>query len=88
MMVARCGTRRDIARKCLRLFANSGPYAGSSEELTPAEADWISAVPLAVTTALLLASPKSTIKLARGGFGAHLLDLKSIRVIEGLARDP
>jgi hypothetical protein len=50
--------------------------------------DWISAVPLAVTAALLLASPKSAIKLARGGFGAHLLDLKSIRVIEGLARDP
>jgi hypothetical protein len=50
--------------------------------------DWISAVPLAVTAALLLASPKSAIKLARGGFGAHLLDLKRIRVIEGLAREP
>jgi hypothetical protein len=46
-------------------------------------ADWISAVPLAMTAALLLASPKSAIKLARGAFGAHLLDLKSIRVIEG-----
>jgi hypothetical protein len=33
--------------------------------------------------ALLLASPKSAVKLARGGFGAHLLDLKSIRMIEG-----
>ena len=44
--------------------------------------DWISAVPLAVTAALLLASPKSAAKLARGGFGAHLLDLKSIRMIE------
>jgi hypothetical protein len=80
---ARGGTRRDIARECLRLFANSGSYAGSTEELTPVEADWISAVPLAVTVALLLASPKSAIKLARGGFGAHLLDLKSIRMIEG-----
>jgi hypothetical protein len=29
---ARCGTRREIARECLRLFANSGPYAGSIEE--------------------------------------------------------
>jgi predicted ATP-grasp superfamily ATP-dependent carboligase len=80
---ARGGTRRDIARECVRLFANSGPYAGSSEELTPVKADWISAVPLAVTAALLLASPKSAIKLARGGFGAHLLDLASIRTIEG-----
>jgi hypothetical protein len=64
---ARGGTRRDIARECLRLFANSGAYAGSTEELTPVEADWISAVPLAMTAALLLASPQSAIKLARGG---------------------
>ena len=28
-----------------------------------------------MTAALLLASPKSAVKLARGGFGAHLLDL-------------
>jgi hypothetical protein len=67
----------------LRLFADSGPYAGSSEELTPVRSDWISAVPLAVTVALLLASTQSAVKLARGGFGAHLLDLKSIRTIEG-----
>jgi predicted ATP-grasp superfamily ATP-dependent carboligase len=79
---ARGGTRRDIVRECLRLFANSGPYAGSAEELTPVEADWTSAVPLAVIAALLLAAPKSALKLARGGFGAHLLDLKSIRTIE------
>jgi hypothetical protein len=32
---ARGGTRRDIARECLHLLANSGPYAGSTEELTP-----------------------------------------------------
>ena len=58
---------------CLR---SSGPYAGSTEELTPVRSDWMSAVPLAMTAALLLASPKSAIKLARGGFGAHLLDLE------------
>lgn len=80
---ARDGARRDIARECVRLLANSGPYAGSTEELTPVKADWIAAVPLAVTAALLLASPKSAVKLARGGFGAHLLDLASIRTIEG-----
>ena len=80
---ARAGTRRDIAGECWRLFAASGPYAGSTEELTPVEADWISAVPLAATAALLLASPKSAVRVARGGFGAHLLDLKSIRTIEG-----
>jgi hypothetical protein len=35
-----------------------------------------------MTAALLLASPKSAIKLAPGAFGAHLLDLASIRMIE------
>jgi predicted ATP-grasp superfamily ATP-dependent carboligase len=79
---ARGGARRNIARECVRLFAHSAPYADSTEELMPVETDWISAVPLVVTAALLLASPKSAIKLARGGFGAHLLDLGSIRAIE------
>src|SRR4051812_18020547 len=46
---ARRGTRRDIARECVRLFAKRGPYAGSTEELTPVRTDWISAVPLAMT---------------------------------------
>jgi hypothetical protein len=46
--------------------------------------DWISAVPLAMTAALQLVSPKSAIKLARGGFGTHLLGLRSIRMIEAL----
>ena len=32
---SRGGTRGDIIRECGRLFAASGPYAGSSEELTP-----------------------------------------------------
>jgi hypothetical protein len=81
---ARGEKRFDILREIVRLCASSAPYAGSSEELTPVRRDWMSAVPLAVTTALLLASPKSAIKLARGGFGAHLLDLKSIRTIESL----
>ncbi|KRR01090.1 ATP-grasp domain-containing protein [Bradyrhizobium valentinum] len=80
---ARGGTRSDILRECRCLAAVSGPYAGSTEELTPVKADWISVVPLAVTAAVLLASPESALKLARGGFGAHLLDLRSIRMIEG-----
>lgn len=82
-IASRGGTRRDIVRECGQLAAASGPYAGSSEELTPVGEDWISAVPLAMTVGLLLASPSFATKLARGGFGAHLLDLGSIRVIEG-----
>jgi hypothetical protein len=79
---SRGGTRRDILQECWRLLGGNGPYAGSSEELTPVRLDWISAVPLAMTAILLLASPKFAIKLARGGFGAHLLDLNSVRMIE------
>ena len=81
-LASRGGTRGDIARECGRLLTAGGPYADSSEELTPVRLDWISAVPLTMTTAFLLASPKSAIKLARGGFGAHLLDVASIRIIE------
>ena len=79
---SRGGTRADIVRECGRLFRASGPYARSREELTPMSLDWISALPLAMTAMLLLASPKSAIKLARGGFGAHLLDHRSMRTIE------
>jgi hypothetical protein len=35
-----------------------------------------------MTVALLLVSPMLATKLARGGYGAHLLDLGSIRMIE------
>jgi biotin carboxylase len=81
-LASRGGTRGEIIRECGRLFTASGPYAGSSEELTPVSLDWFSAVPLAMTAIFLLVSPKSAIKLARGGFGAHLLDSGSIRKIE------
>jgi predicted ATP-grasp superfamily ATP-dependent carboligase len=79
---SRGGTRRDIMRECCRLMTASGPYAESCEELTPVRLDWLSAVPFVMTAALLLASPTSAIKLARSGFGAHLLDLGSVRMIE------
>lgn len=84
---SRGGTRFDIIRECAQLAAASGPYAGSSEELTPVGLDWFSGVPLVVTISILVASPAFAIKLARGGFGAHLLDLGSIRVIEGAGFD-
>ena len=79
---SRGGTRRDILRECRRLLAAGGRYADSAEELTPVRLDWLSAVPLAMTAALLVARPKSAIALARGGFGAHLLSPESIRLIE------
>jgi hypothetical protein len=39
-------------------------------------------VPLAMTALGLLAAPKRAATLARGGWGAHLLDPASIRQIE------
>jgi predicted ATP-grasp superfamily ATP-dependent carboligase len=79
---SRGGTRRDIVRECRRLMAGSGPYAGSVEELTPVRLDWLSVVPLLITATLLLASPKLVDAMARAGWGAHLLDLASVRAIE------
>jgi predicted ATP-grasp superfamily ATP-dependent carboligase len=79
---SRGGTRREILGECGRLFAGSGPYADSTEELTPVRLDWLSAVPLSMLAMVLLAAPKHAASLARGGWGAHLLDRTSIRQIE------
>jgi hypothetical protein len=40
-----------------------------------------------MTAALLLVRPAAAARLARGGFGAHLLSLDSIRRIEGVEFD-
>lgn len=79
---ARGGTRRDILRECRLLLTGGGPYAGSTEELTPVRLDWVSAVPLAMTAICLLAAPKLGVTLARGGWGGHLLDVESVQQIE------
>ena len=79
---SRGGTRRDIVRECWRLLTASGVYAGSVEELTPVRLDWISAVPLATMAMMLLAVPTSAGRLARAGWGAHLLNAASVRLIE------
>jgi predicted ATP-grasp superfamily ATP-dependent carboligase len=79
---SRGGTRRDIIRECWRLKTGARPYADSAEELTPVRLDWISVVPLATIAILLLLAPKLGVTLARDGWGSHLLDLGSIRLIE------
>jgi predicted ATP-grasp superfamily ATP-dependent carboligase len=79
---SRGGARRDILGECWRLLTGGGAYADSAEELTPVRLDWLSAVPLAMTAILLLLAPKLAVRLARTGWGAHLLDLESIRLIE------
>jgi len=79
---SRGGTRRDLIRECWHLLTGSGPYADSAEELTPVRLDWISGVPLGMIAILLLVAPKLGVRLARGGWGAHLLDRASIGLIE------
>jgi hypothetical protein len=78
----RGGTRRDIIGEGWGLSVGREPYAESTEELTPMRLDWISAIPLAMTATALLVTPKLAVTLARRGWGAHLLDLNSIRLIE------
>jgi predicted ATP-grasp superfamily ATP-dependent carboligase len=79
---SRGGTRRDMIKECWRLLTGVEPYADSTEELTPVRLDWISAVPLAMTAVSLLIAPKLAGTLARRGWGAHLLDAATIRLIE------
>jgi hypothetical protein len=76
------GNRRDLLRVCRDLLMRRGAYAGSVEELTPLRQDWISVVPLAMTTLLLLAAPGLAKRMATRGWGAHLLDARSIAIIE------
>ncbi len=64
------------------MLAGNGPYADSTEELTPVRLDWVSAVPLVMLAMALLAAPKSAASLAMRGWGEHLLDIRSIRLIE------
>jgi biotin carboxylase len=79
----RGGSRRDMVREGWRLLTGDGPYAGSTEELTPVGVDRISAVPLAIIAFSLLLAPQLATVLAKSGWGAHLLDLASIRLIQG-----
>jgi predicted ATP-grasp superfamily ATP-dependent carboligase len=79
---ARGGTRREIFRECIRVAARCGPYADSVEELTPVRCDWVGAVPLAMTALALLVNPKLAGRLSKKGWGAHLLGIDSIRLIE------
>ncbi len=82
---SRGGTRRDIIKECRDLLTGGGAYAGSTEELTPLRLDWISTVPLAMIATVLLIAPGRGVALARAGWGAHLLDIESIRMIESEA---
>jgi hypothetical protein len=79
---SRGGSRRDILRECWRLLTGCGPYADSTEELTPVRLDWVGAVPVVMTVITLLVAPELANKLTGKGWGAHLLDIATVRRIE------
>ena len=77
----RHGTRRELLRESLHLLLHRGAYAGSLEELTPLRWDWPSAVPVLAAFLILLTDPKKALTLAATGWGAHLPNPDSIRII-------
>jgi predicted ATP-grasp superfamily ATP-dependent carboligase len=78
----RGGDRRDLLRICRDIWCRRGDYAGSTEELAPVRIDWLSAVPLVMTALLLVMSPRLSHALAKRGWGQHLLDIRSVAIIE------
>jgi predicted ATP-grasp superfamily ATP-dependent carboligase len=76
------GTRRAIIREARDLAARRRRYAGSVEELTPVRLDWPSAVPLIATALALIASPRLAARLQQQGWGAHLLGVRTVAMIE------
>jgi predicted ATP-grasp superfamily ATP-dependent carboligase len=78
----RGATRRELFRHSWLLATGRGEYAGSREELTPVALDWLSAVPAALAAVLLLTAPRLAPTLTERGWGAHLLDARTIRLIE------
>jgi predicted ATP-grasp superfamily ATP-dependent carboligase len=81
----RSGLRRELAPECWRLLTNTGNYAASSEELTPARLDWQSAVPAVTVAVWLLANPQAAQTMVKGGWGAHLLTREGAKQIRSLA---
>jgi predicted ATP-grasp superfamily ATP-dependent carboligase len=78
------GSRWELLTEFCRLVRRRAIYAGSREELTPVMLDWPSALPLAATLVLLLANPRLAHELPTKGWGSHLLDDESVRLIEAL----
>jgi predicted ATP-grasp superfamily ATP-dependent carboligase len=77
----RNAARRDLLREAWYLLSHREPYAGSFEELTPLRWDWPSAVPAVITFLLLLADPRCARTLPAKGWGTHLLNPETIRII-------
>jgi predicted ATP-grasp superfamily ATP-dependent carboligase len=79
----RTRSRLELLRECRRLLTRTGIYRGSEEELTPLRIDWPSVIPTLFAATWLLIRPRAAEQLASRGWGAHLLNPESIRMIGG-----
>jgi hypothetical protein len=77
----RTESRRSIIYEAWQLATRSGPYTSSIEELTPVVLDPPSLLPLAATAIVLSLNPALGKILSERGWGAHLLDESTIRII-------
>jgi hypothetical protein len=65
--------RRDVARELLEAVARRGPYAGSTEELTPLRGDPLAPVPVAAAAAAMLVAPAAASWFTGGATAAYAL---------------
>ena len=77
----RTRSRAALLRECWRLAAGTGPYRDSQEELTPLRWDWPSVVPTVALAHWLLINPGAAASMASKGWGNHLLNPASVRLI-------
>ncbi len=77
----RMRSRLELLRECHRLIGRTDVYRCSEEELTPLRIDWPSVIPTVFAAAWLLIRPGAAEQLASSGWGAHLLNSESIRII-------
>jgi predicted ATP-grasp superfamily ATP-dependent carboligase len=76
--------RRAVIAEAWALAAGHGAFRDSIEELSPVRLDWPSALPLVGMVLCLVADPRLAARLARKGWGAHLLSPRTIAMIEGM----
>jgi predicted ATP-grasp superfamily ATP-dependent carboligase len=69
----RGGGRRGIARELAAALTHRGPYAGSTEELTPLGGDPLAAIPVAAAALATLAHPASWRLFTDGAVSAYAL---------------
>jgi predicted ATP-grasp superfamily ATP-dependent carboligase len=74
-------TRTELLRELWRLCSGSGHFAGTVEELTPVQIDWLSALPLVWVAVWMLATPRAAHNISGTYASSHQLSGKAIKII-------